>query len=49
MRYQAVILNFDKKTVEYVAPRDVPTPKKAVRSASGSNPPAPKKGNTGNA
>lgn len=43
MKYQAVILNFDTKTVEYVAPKDVPKPKKAVRSVSGSNPPPTKK------
>ena len=39
MQYQGVILNLDKKTVEYVAPRDVRTPKKAVTAVSGSSPP----------
>jgi hypothetical protein len=43
MKYQAVILNFDRKTVQYVAPKDVSEHKKAVTSVSGSNPPAPKK------
>jgi hypothetical protein len=43
VKYQAVILNFDRKTVQYVQPRDVPKPKKAARSTSGINPPAPAK------
>ncbi|HEY2936715.1 MAG TPA: hypothetical protein VGJ25_08945 [Gaiellaceae bacterium] len=44
MKYQAVILNFDKKTVEYVAPQDMPAPKqKLVTTVSGSTPPRPKK------
>jgi hypothetical protein len=42
MNYQAVILDFDKKTVEYVAPKDVPKPKKQVVGVTGSAPP-PKK------
>jgi hypothetical protein len=44
VKYQAVILNFDRKTVQYVAPKDVPKGKKAVTSVSGSKPPAPKRG-----
>jgi hypothetical protein len=43
MNYKAVILNFDKKTVDYVAPKDVPKAKKAVTTVSGSAPPASKK------
>jgi hypothetical protein len=43
MKYQAVILNFDNKTVQYVAPKDVPKSKKAVTSVRGTSPPAPKK------
>ncbi len=39
MQYQAVIVNFDRKSVEYIAAKDVQTPKKAVASASGSTPP----------
>jgi len=44
MKYQAVILNFDRKTVQYVAPKDVPRPtKKAVTASSGTNPPTRKR------
>jgi hypothetical protein len=40
MKYQAVIVNFDRKTVEYVSAVKVPQPKKvAVTTASGSTPP----------
>lgn len=42
MQYQGVILNFDKKTVQYVEPRDVPTPKKAATAVTGSSPPSPR-------
>jgi hypothetical protein len=37
-----VLLDFDTKTVEYVAPKDVRVPKKQVLTSSGSAPP-PKK------
>lgn len=43
MKYQAVILNFDRQTVQYVAPKDTPKPKKKSVSVRGSNPPAPKR------
>jgi hypothetical protein len=43
MNYKAVILNFDKKTVDYVAPKDVPKPKKSVTTVSGTTPPASKR------
>ena len=39
MQYQAVVVNFDRKSVEYIAAKDVRTPKKAVASATGSTPP----------
>jgi hypothetical protein len=40
MKYQAVIVNFDRKTVEYVSADKMPKPKKAlVAVASGSTPP----------
>jgi hypothetical protein len=41
MKYNAVILNFDRKTVNYVPVKDVPTKpsKTMVASASGSTPP----------
>jgi hypothetical protein len=43
MKYQAVILNFDKKTATYVSPQAANMAKKAVTSTSGTNPPARKK------
>ena len=43
MKYKAVILNFDRRTVEYVSPKDVPKPKKVVTTVSRSAPPASKK------
>ena len=43
MKYQAVILNFDKKTATYVAPQAATKTKKAVTSLSGTNPPQKKK------
>jgi hypothetical protein len=40
MQYQAVILNFDKRSVQYVPVSDVSAPKKAVvTTASGGTPP----------
>lgn len=39
MKYRAVILNFTKKTVDYVAPKDLPKPRKAFTTVSGSAPP----------
>jgi hypothetical protein len=39
VRYQAVILNFDQGTVNYVSAQDMPKPKQVVATASGSSPP----------
>jgi hypothetical protein len=39
VRYQAVILNFDRGTVDYVSVQDMPKPKHVVATASGSSPP----------
>jgi hypothetical protein len=45
MKYQAVILNFDRQTVQYVAPKDMPKPmKKSVGVRGVSPPPSPKRG-----
>lgn len=43
MKYRAVILNFDRRTVQYVAQKEVPQQRKAVTSVSGSSPPVTKK------
>lgn len=43
MKYQAVILNFDKKTATYVAPNAAAQTRKAVTSNRGTAPPASKK------
>jgi hypothetical protein len=42
VKYKAVILNFDRGSVEYVAPQDVPKPKKARTAMTGSAPPPAK-------
>jgi hypothetical protein len=40
MKYQAVVVNFDRKTVQYVSVDKMPQPKKTtVTTASGSTPP----------
>lgn len=41
MQYQAVIVNFDRKSAEYVTLKSMRAPTKAVASASGSTPPPP--------
>jgi hypothetical protein len=42
MQYQAVILNFDKRSVQYLPVSEVSAPKKAViTTASGGTPPPP--------
>jgi hypothetical protein len=43
MKYQAVILNFDQRSVKYVAAQNLRPTKKAAIAASGSTPPAPKR------
>lgn len=43
MKYQAVILNFDRRSVKYVSAQNLPAPKKTVAAASGSTPPMPKR------
>jgi hypothetical protein len=44
MKYQAVILNFDQRSVEYIPAQKLRAPKMPVAAAaSGSTPPAPKK------